>query len=133
MRPWFFPVLFILSLVGLIAICLGCSGKLLPMFPDEVGRLGAGFPVGYQWALWDSGLASIQYKNIDLSVLVNGGPEYDEFEEDLDYPIEIDGSHWTVATTIEKNLLYTPPRTSIKYAWLDDQDPDGPSPEAVTA
>ena len=130
MRPWFFPVLFILSLVGLIAICLGCSGKLLPMFPDEVGRLGAGFPVGYQWALWDSGLASIQYKNIDLSVLVNGGPEHDGT---LDEPAQIDGSHWTLATTVEKNFGSSPVDTSIKYAWLDDQDPDGPSPEAVTA
>ena len=115
----------------LLAIILSCSGKLIPTIPDGPIRFASDFD--YFWALWDSGLASIQYKNIDLSVLVNGGPEYDEFEEDLDYPIEIDGSHWTVATTIEKNLLYTPPRTSIKYAWLDDQDPDGPSPEAVTA
>jgi len=128
MRPLVSSILFAFFIIALIAFCLGCSGKLSPLLPDDDFRFGALFDE--PWALWDSGLASIQYKNIDLSVLVNGGPEHDGT---LDEPAEIDGSHWTLAATVEKNFASSPVDTSIKYAWLDDQDPDGPSPEAVTA
>ena len=104
---------------------IGCSGSLDPVLPDDLLRFCSDFES--PWALWDNGLASIQCKEVDLSAMVYAGPDT---AGTLDYPVTLDGDHWTVATTIQKNHASSPPSASIRYAWLDDSDSPTNGPAA---
>jgi hypothetical protein len=97
-----------------IALCIGCSGESDPLSPEF--RAGALFES--PWAIWESGVASIQCKNVDLSSLVYAGPDADGT---VDYPALIDSLHWTIAVTIETDYG-EPGYTQIEYAWLDDEN-----------
>jgi len=92
MRVW--NILVIIVFLG--GLCTSCSGKISPITPHIPYRFGADFDE--PWGLWDPGVPSIQYKNVDTSVLVYAGPDADGT---LDYPAEVDGKHWTIVSTIE--------------------------------
>ncbi len=56
----------------LFGVITGCSGSISPITPDDSLRFGSYWPSGQKWVLWDTQMPSNQYKNIDLSVLVDG-------------------------------------------------------------
>jgi len=115
MRSWSSAVLIIL----ILAFALGCSAKDSPIIPSSYSRFGFQWRASEQWTLWDSAMPSNQFKNIDLSVLVDGV----DLSSTLDHPSTLDpptNRHFTIATTVQQYLGSSPPLYTLEYAWLDD-------------
>ena len=101
---------YAIAIAVILAIVCGCFDRSSPILPDEPSRTGLDFEPN--WPLWHSVQNYIDYKNIDLSVLVNAGligP---------DEIAEINDAHYTIATTIEQDYSFYPPlpQQIIKYA-----------------
>ena len=106
-------------LLLIAGLCLGCSGSKTPVLPDGDSRYAATFQ--NPWLLWDSWMPFMQYKGVDLSVLVDG----DEMQQNIDLPSEFWYEHlqlyyhYTVAATVYNDVSESPYQ-SLNYAWLDD-------------
>jgi len=98
----------------------GCSTKDSPIIPSSYTRFGLQWNPNQQWALWDSAMPSNQFKNVDLSVLVDGV----DLTSTLDDPSTIYAfgadRHLTIAATVQQWLGESPPVYTLEYAWLDD-------------
>ena len=105
MKCWSSAVLIFIFL----AFMFGCSINDSPINPNDYTRSGSDWLGTQQWALWDSAMPSNQFKNVDLSVLVDGV----DLTSTLDDPSTIYAfgadRHLTIAATVQQWLGESPP------------------------